>query len=131
MFLGRYRTPRLAYMEDLVLTVVRDIAIGTLVDASIANFLTTDSQYLQNMPPADPADQTIFFREPVHLELVPFYRLTRWYHLITEIFDHRFPRTARSLSVDHCSWMSRYCPALELLQPRWHQAFVIFRRVLR
>ncbi|KAJ7853009.1 hypothetical protein B0H14DRAFT_2580580, partial [Mycena olivaceomarginata] len=27
LFLGRYRSPRLAYMEDLLLTVVRDIAI--------------------------------------------------------------------------------------------------------
>jgi hypothetical protein len=65
-------------MEDLVLTVVRDIAIGTPVDASITTFLSTDSQYLQKLPPTDLADHTIFFRELVHLELVPYSRLSRW-----------------------------------------------------
>ncbi|KAJ7870658.1 hypothetical protein B0H14DRAFT_3440010 [Mycena olivaceomarginata] len=57
---GRYRTPRLAFMEDVVLTVVRDIAIGTPVDASVATFLAADSEHLTRLPPAETADQSIF-----------------------------------------------------------------------
>ncbi|KAJ7884648.1 hypothetical protein B0H14DRAFT_3432380 [Mycena olivaceomarginata] len=60
LFLGRYRTPRLAFMEDVVLTVVRDIAIGTPVDASVATFLAADSEHLTRLPPAETADQSIF-----------------------------------------------------------------------
>ncbi|KAJ7801009.1 hypothetical protein B0H14DRAFT_2615699 [Mycena olivaceomarginata] len=60
MFLGRYRPPRLAYMEELVFAAVRDIAIGTPVDVSIAKFFSPDSEYLKNLPPSDPADLSIF-----------------------------------------------------------------------
>ncbi|KAJ7311792.1 hypothetical protein DFH08DRAFT_822550 [Mycena albidolilacea] len=60
LFLGRYRSPRLAYMEELMLTVVRDIAIGTPVDAAISKFLAKDSEVPMELPPIDTADQTIF-----------------------------------------------------------------------
>lgn len=60
MFLGRYRSPRLAYMEDLVLTVIRDVAIGTPVDDSVAKFLSDGSSYLEGLPPSDIEDGSVF-----------------------------------------------------------------------
>ncbi|KAJ7862954.1 hypothetical protein B0H14DRAFT_2575178 [Mycena olivaceomarginata] len=69
MFLGRYRTPRLAYMEDLVLTVVRDIAIGNPAASAIRKFLSPDSTYLKNMPPANSEDEHIFMRKSTFLFL--------------------------------------------------------------
>ncbi|KAJ7852323.1 hypothetical protein B0H14DRAFT_2580938 [Mycena olivaceomarginata] len=45
------RTPRLAYMEDLILTVVRDIAIGNPAASAIRKFLAPDSKYLKTGRP--------------------------------------------------------------------------------
>jgi hypothetical protein len=50
-------------MEDLLLTVVRDIAIGTPVDVAIDKFLALESVYLTNIPPPDVEDQNIFLRK--------------------------------------------------------------------
>ncbi|KAJ7813788.1 hypothetical protein B0H14DRAFT_3477564 [Mycena olivaceomarginata] len=60
MFLGCYRSPRLAYMEELVLTVVRDIAIGTGADESVDKFLTVDSSCMRGLPPSDLEDWSLF-----------------------------------------------------------------------
>jgi hypothetical protein len=53
-------------MEELMLTVVRDIAIGTPVDAAISKFLAKDSEVPKELPPIDPADQTIFIHKSHH-----------------------------------------------------------------
>jgi hypothetical protein len=50
-------------MEDLLLTIVRDIAIGTPVAIAINKFLALDSVYLTNIPPPDVEDQNIFLRK--------------------------------------------------------------------
>jgi hypothetical protein len=71
MFLGRYRPPRLAYMEDLVLTAVRDIAFGTSVDVSIAKYFSPDSEHLKYLPPSDSADLYIFVRKLTHFVILP------------------------------------------------------------
>jgi hypothetical protein len=78
MFLGRYKPPRLAYMEELVFAAVRDIAIGTPVDVSIAKFFSPDSEYLQNLPPSDPADLSIFVRKSTHFVTLRLSRSTDW-----------------------------------------------------
>jgi hypothetical protein len=58
-------------MEDVVLTVVRDIAIGTPVDASVATFLAADLEHLTRLPPAETADQSIFVRKLLQLVNAP------------------------------------------------------------
>jgi hypothetical protein len=53
-------------MEDLILTVVRDIAIGNPAIAAIREFLSPDSAYLKNIPPADIEDENIFIRKSLY-----------------------------------------------------------------
>jgi hypothetical protein len=65
-------------MEDLLLTVVRDIAIGTPVATAIDKFLALDSAYLTNVPPPDVEDQNIFMRKLHHSHIIFKFYTSVW-----------------------------------------------------
>ncbi|KAJ7177758.1 hypothetical protein C8R46DRAFT_1029362 [Mycena filopes] len=63
-FIGRYRPPRLTYLEDVILTVVREVAIGKQVSEAAAQHWYPAIVSI-SMPPACPDDCDIFKIAPI------------------------------------------------------------------
>ncbi|KAJ7166914.1 hypothetical protein C8R46DRAFT_1034891 [Mycena filopes] len=67
-FIGRYRTPRLTHVEDVILTVVREVAIGKQVAEAAARHWYPG---IVSMPPSRPEDCDIFKTTPIPADPAP------------------------------------------------------------
>ncbi|KAJ7175646.1 hypothetical protein C8R46DRAFT_1214114 [Mycena filopes] len=56
-FLGRHRSPKLAYIECAIFNVIRALALGNTLKAALSQYL---EPALANIPPEEPADTNVF-----------------------------------------------------------------------